>query len=105
MPDSSEDASTSRLVADLVEAADMGVVVFDDEGCRLYANAAAERLVRSRPSGGLALLLEDESLHVTRWPFTSAGQKLTAMSFSESGQLEQELRRVAAFARTASWIA
>lgn len=83
----------------------MGVVVADDKGCRMYANEAAERLLRSRPLEDLGRLPEDKSLHVTHWPFTSAGQKFTAISFSEAGQVEWELHRVAAFARTASWIA
>ena len=99
------DGEASRLVADLVEASAVGVIVADDEGRCLYANATAQRLLLPRSGEYLGLLLEDESLHVTRWLFASGGKNFTAMSFYESGRAERQLRRVAAFARTASWIA
>ncbi|CAM5694439.1 hypothetical protein AQI96_37540 [Streptomyces canus] len=94
-----------RLMAGLVEAGTVGVVVMDEDGRRVYANEAAETLLRQRPGQDLSLLLDDESLHVTCWPFGSAGRNFKAMSFYESGPTEWQLRRVAAFARTASWIA
>lgn len=98
-------SGTDRLVADLVEAGAAGIVAVDDEDRCLYANAAARRMLAARPPGDLALLAEDESLHVTRWRFTSGGHSCTAMSLQESGRVERQLRRVAAFARTASRIA
>lgn len=99
------DGEASRLVADLVEASAIGVAVVDGGGRWVYANATARRLARSRGREDLDLLLAEESVHVTRWPFTSAGQDFTAMSFHESGRVERQLRQVAAFAGTASWIA
>lgn len=63
-----------QLVADLVEAGDQGIVVVDGEGRCLYANAAARQLLVERRCADPNLLLEDETLQITRSLFTSGGE-------------------------------
>ncbi|MFK0113328.1 GAF domain-containing protein [Streptomyces sp. NPDC091217] len=99
------DGQSTRLVTDLVESSAEGVIVLDGEGHHLYANATAQRLFEERPDDNLQHILEDDALHVRSWPFTSAGRTFTAVSFHGAGPAERQLRRVAAFARTAARIA
>lgn len=99
------DAAADRMLDDLVGASTEGVVVVDAEGCCVYANATARHLLAAQRTADVMGLLRDESLHVTRWPFVSAGQSHTAFLFHDAERVERQLHRVAAFARTAARIA
>lgn len=94
-----------RLTGDLVEASTEGVAVVDAAGTCVYANAAARRLLATRATSDVHVLVEDDSLRVTRWPFTSARRDLTAFVFHEAERVARQLGRVSAFARTAARIA
>jgi signal transduction histidine kinase len=97
--------STERLIADSVEASAEGFAVMDADGRCRYANPAARRLLAAHGQTEITTLLEDEPLHVTRWPFVSGEDNLLAYSFHEAERAERQHRRVAAFARTTARIA
>ena len=105
MSASAVSSTAEGLVADFVEASTEGFAVVDAEGSCLYTNLAARRLLAGHALADVTTLVEDESLQVTRWPFANGGRSLLAFSFHEAERVERQLRRVAAFARTAARIA
>src|SRR5437867_978666 len=100
--------SGDEVLAAAFAASSEGLVVTtgaDGDDVIVEVNPVGRRLLATFGIGTIPDLLAAEDLHVTRWSFEADGCAYTALAVREAHREERQMRRVAAFARTAARIA
>src|SRR5205807_10214158 len=101
-------AGDQVLAAAAFAASSEGLVVTtgaDGDDVIVEVNPVGRRLLATFGIATVPDLLAAEDLHVTRWSFETDGRDYTALAVREAHREERQMRRVAAFARTAARIA
>src|SRR5438067_931300 len=94
-----------EVLASAFAASSEGLVVTtgaDEDDVIVEMNPVGRQLLATLGIGTVPELLAAEELHVTRWSFEADGRDYTALAVREAHHEERQMRRVAAFARTAA---